>query len=237
MTSPLVPVTRAIGRLCDEQKSTFRCDKSVATLRARFYIQNIMKMITRADIKGPALYKGFRDDFRKRVIELKRARRVSVGDRVTLLFENRHTLILQIEEILRAEGITEDSKIQDEIDVYNAIMPHDDSLSATLFLEVPPDADARAELDRLIGLDEHVVLHIGEHAVRAAFEPGRSTDERISAVQYTRYPLDEPARKALLTEGTAIAVEIDHPHYRHRTDCDEATRASLAGDYLPATRA
>ena len=190
-----------------------------------------MRLITRADIKGPALYAGFRDDFRKRIIELKRPRRVSVGDRVTLVFENRHTLLFQIEEMLRAESITEDDKIQDEIDIYNALMPHDDSLSATLFLEVPPGADPRVELNRLVGLDEHVILHIGDHAIRAAFEPGRSTDERISAVQYTRYPLTPRAKAALLAEGTAIAVEIDHPEYEHRTDCDEATRASLAADY------
>ncbi|MCG8420172.1 MAG: DUF3501 family protein [Proteobacteria bacterium] len=190
-----------------------------------------MRLITRADIKGPALYRGFRDDFRKRIIDLKKPRRISVGDRVTLVFENRHTLTFQIEEMLRAESITEDDKIRDEIDIYNALMPTDDSLSATLFLEVPADANPRSELDRLIGLDEHVILHIGEHAIRAAFEPGRSTDERISAVQYTRYPIGSAAKQALLTEGTAVAVEIDHPNYRHRTPCSEATRASLAADY------
>ena len=75
------------------------------------------------------------------------------------------------------------------------------------------------------------MLHIGPHAIRAAFEPGRSTDDRISAVQYTRYPLTADARAALMTPGTPIAVEIDHPAYRHRTECPEALRASLAGDY------
>lgn len=190
-----------------------------------------MRLIQRHDIKGPALYGPIRDDFRKRIIELKRPRRISVGDRVTLVFENRLTLLFQIEEMLRAESLTTDAQIQTEIDVYNELMPSADSLSATLFLEVPPGADARAELDRLIGLDEHVVLHIGDCAIRAAFEPGRGTGERISAVQYTRYPLSEAAKQALVTAGTPLAIEIDHPGYRHRTDCSEATRASLAGDY------
>jgi hypothetical protein len=190
-----------------------------------------MKLIQRHDIKGPTLYGPIRDDFRKRIIELKKPRRVSVGDRVTLVFENRHTLLFQIEEMVRAESMTTDEQIQAEIDVYNQMMPTDDSLSATLFIELPPDADARAELDRLIGLDEHVILHIGEHAVRAHFEPGRSTAQRIAAVQYTRFPLGAEARRALLTEGTELALEVDHPAYRHRTVCSEATRASLAGDY------
>ena len=189
-----------------------------------------MKPLARSDIKGPGIYAGIRDDFRKRIIEIKKHRRVSVGDRVTLVFENRHTLIFQIEEILRAEAITSPEAIQAEIDTYQPLMPTDDSLSATLFLEVPPDADPRAELDRLIGLDEHVVLHIGPHAVRAEFEPGRSTDERISAVQYTRYRLTPEARTALTTPGTPLRLEIDHPEYRHATELSEDVRASLARD-------
>ena len=193
-----------------------------------------MKHITRADIRGPALYQGFRDDLRKRIIALKKHRRVIAGDRVSLVFENRHTLLFQIEEMLRAESITGEAQIQDEIDVYNALMPTDDSLSATLFIELPTDVDKRAELDRLIGLDEHVVLHIGPHAIRADFEPGRSTHDRISAVQYTRYPLSPEARAALLAPGTRLALEIDHPSYRQLVELSEETRASLAADYASA---
>jgi hypothetical protein len=112
-------------------------------------------------------------------------------------------------------------------------MPTDDSLSATLFLEVPPEADARAELDRLIGLDEHLVLHIGPHSVRAEFEPGRSTDQRISAVQYVRFRLPAEVQKALLTAGTPVEIEVDHPQYRHRAPASEEMRASLAADLAP----
>jgi hypothetical protein len=191
----------------------------------------LTRPITRGDIKGPALYGPIRDDFRKRIIELKRPRRVIVGDRVSLVFENRHTLQFQIEEMLRAEGITSDAGIAAEIDVYNALMPDASSLSATLFIELPTEADAVVELGRLVGLDEHVVLHVGSHALRAAFEEGRSTADKISAVQYVRFPLDAAAKAALATPGTPIAIEIDHPAYRHRVELGEDTRASLADDY------
>jgi hypothetical protein len=194
-------------------------------------MSSLVRPIARRDIKGPALYGPIRDDFRKRVIELKRPRRVLVGDRVALVFENRHTLTLQIEEMCRAENLTRDEQIEAEIEVYNQLMPTETSLSATLFIELPQETDPYQELHKLVGLDEHVVLHIGPHAIRAAFEPGRATTDRISAVQYTRYPLTSEARAALLTAGTPLAVEVDHPAYRHRTDCPEALRASLAGDY------
>jgi hypothetical protein len=194
-------------------------------------MSSLVRPITRRDIKGPALYGPIRDDFRNRVIALKRPRRILIGDRVALVFENRHTLTLQIEEMCRAENLTRDDQIEAEIEVYNELMPTESSLSATLFIELPRDEDPYEALGKLVGLDEHVVLHIGPHAIRASFEPGRMTGERISAVQYTRYPLPPEARAALLVPGTPVAVEIDHPAYRHRVECSEALRASLAGDY------
>jgi len=192
---------------------------------------SLVRPITRRDIKGPALYGPIRDDYRHRVIALKLPRRILIGDLVSLVFENRHTLTLQIEEILRAESLTAEPQIESEIAVYNELMPDESSLAATLFIELPPDADAYVVLKQLVGLDEHVILHIGPHAIRAAFEPGRSTDDKISAVQYTRYPLSPEARTALAMPGTPIALEIDHPNYRHRVVCTEEFRASLAADY------
>jgi hypothetical protein len=187
--------------------------------------------ITRADVLGPALYTPIRDDFRRRVMELKKHRRVSVGDRVTLVFENRDTLRFQIEEMLRAESITSEAGIQAEIDVYNSLMPDEQSLSATLFLEIPRDEDAKVALPRFVGIDEHVTLVIGPHRVRAAFEPGRQEEDRVSAVQYTRYPLSQEVLAALRTAGTSLAIEIDHPNYRHRHELGDEVRASLSADY------
>lgn len=190
-----------------------------------------MRPITRGDIKGPAIYAGIREDFRNRIMELKRPRRVIVGDRVSLVFENRHTLLFQIEEMLRAESITSEDGIRGELEVYNALMPTEQTLSATLFIELPTDADPYVELARLVGLDEHVLLHVGTHPLRAAFEPGRSTDDKISAVQYLTFPINSDAKAALKTAGTPVALEIDHPNYKHRVALGEDTRASLAKDF------
>ncbi|MGE5181731.1 MAG: DUF3501 family protein [Acidobacteriota bacterium] len=192
---------------------------------------SLVRPITRRDIKGPALYGPIRDDYRKRVIELKAPRRVIIGDRVELVFDNRLTLTMQIEEICRLENLVTDEQIQPEIDLTNELMPTEDSLAATLFIPVPPEEDARVALRALVGLDEHLILHIGPHAIRAAFEPGRSTEERISAVQYARFPLSTEAKAALQTPATPVAVEIDHPSYRYRVECPDALRASLAADY------
>ncbi len=192
---------------------------------------SLVRPITRTDIKGPARYAPIRDDYRHRVIELKKARRVIIGDRVELVFDNRLTLSMQVEEVCRLENLTRDDQIEAEIALSNELMPTESSLAATLFIPLPPEADARVALRELVGLDEHVILHVGPHAIRAAFEPGRSTDERISAVQYARFPLSPEARADLMKPGTPLVIEIDHPNYRHRVTCSEALRESLAKDY------
>jgi hypothetical protein len=191
-----------------------------------------MSKITRRDILGPSRYSPMRDEFRKRIIALKKHRRVIAGDRVSLVFENKDTLVFQIEEMLRAEQISDESGIQAEIDVYNSMMPDAGTLTATLFLELPrgSDVDVRAELGRFVGIDEHVTLHVGPHAARAEFEPGRQEEDRVSAVQYTRFPLSSAARQALRAAGTPLALEISHPNYKMRVELSEDMRASLAKD-------
>jgi len=81
-----------------------------------------MKKISLDDIKGLAAYEKIRDDFRQRIIELKKKRRIPVGDKVSLVFENRDTVIFQIQEMLRAERITDLDKVRDEIETYNSLI-------------------------------------------------------------------------------------------------------------------
>lgn len=189
-----------------------------------------MRKLTRADIRGPKLYEAIRDDLRKRVIEVKRVRRVSVGPQVTLVFENRTTMIFQVEEMCRAEKIEAPDKIQEEIDIYNRILPDDGQLAATLLVEITDEAEIQPTLDRLVGLQDHVWLVIGGRRIRAEFDPEQFAADKLAAVQYLRFSLDPEARQALATPGTAVALAIDHPRYRHEAALGEASRASLAQD-------
>ena len=66
-----------------------------------------MKKVDLDDISGNAAYEKVREKSRQRVIELKRRRRISVGDQVSLVFENRDTVIFQIQEMMRAEKISD----------------------------------------------------------------------------------------------------------------------------------
>lgn len=189
-----------------------------------------MRKLVLSDILGPARYAPVRDELRQRVIELKRARRVSVGPQVTLVFENRDTMRFQVEEMCRAEGITADDKIQFEVDTYNKVLPEDGQLGATLFIEVQSDAALRRTLDALVGLQHHVWLIVDGQRAQATFDPDQFTTDKLAAVQYLKFPLDEKARAALARPNADLRLAIDHPNYQHEARLSEATRASLAAD-------
>jgi hypothetical protein len=98
--------------------------------------------IERGDVLNFFEYEKVREEMRRRVIALKCARRVAVGPYVSFVFENRDTLLFQIQEMCRVERITDDAKIQAEIDVYGALLPRPGELSATLMIEMVVDHPA-----------------------------------------------------------------------------------------------
>lgn len=189
-----------------------------------------MDKLTLRDVYPPSVYEPVRDDMRKHIIALKRNRRVGLGPNVTLVFENRATLIFQVCEMLRAEHIVEPARIQDELDVYNSILPEPGQLSATLFVEITDEKDIRPTLSRMVGIDAHVALVAGGERVPAEFEAGRSEAERISSVQYVRFRLSSAARHALGDPAATVELVSDLAGYSHRTVLDPATRQSLASD-------
>jgi hypothetical protein len=191
-----------------------------------------MRKLTRADIRGPQLYAAIRDDLRKRVIELKRARRVSVGPQVTLVFENRATMIFQVEEMCRAESISTPEKIQEELDIYNRILPDEGQLGATLLVEITDEDQIATTLERLVGLQDHVWFVVGGERIKGEFDPEQFAADKLAAVQYLKFSLPPSARGALSSPGTAVALSIDHPNYRHEARLNEASRASLAEDLV-----
>ena len=76
-----------------------------------------------------------------KIIALKQRRRISLGPLITLVFENRETLQFQIQEMIRAERIIEPAKVEDELDVYNELLPAANELSATLLIEITEAGD------------------------------------------------------------------------------------------------
>ncbi|MBZ5553518.1 MAG: DUF3501 family protein [Acidobacteriia bacterium] len=197
-----------------------------------------MKKLTVDDVRNLYEYEKIRDEFRRHIIALKQHRRLPVGDKVSLVFENRETVKFQVQEMIRAERMVDERRIQDEIDVYNQILPDADELSATLFIEITTPSDIKPELDRFQGLDQGdcVFFEMGGLArVFGRFEEGHSKEDRISAVQYVRFPFTREEQSWFRDPTVPVALVIDHPNYAARTSLTAEQREALARDFEGAS--
>lgn len=189
-----------------------------------------VRKVTLDEIIGLTRYEAERAEIRSRVIAMKRHRRVPVGDRVTFVFENHDTVWFQIQEMLRAEHIVDLDRVREELEVYNELIPEPGELSSTMFIEITDQAKIREELLRFLGIEERVTLELGSDVVVGLFEPGRSREDRISAVQYVRFRCPAHAAAVLEDPTQTVRLRIDHPHYRHAVDVPLEVRKSLAED-------
>ena len=185
--------------------------------------------LTPKDIWPNPVYEAARHELRAKVIALKEIRRVKLTGEVTLVFENRETLRFQVQEMLRAEGISSPAGIQEQLEVYNEMMPGEDHLQATLFIEVTDEARIPEVLHRLVGLEESLSLRFGAHAVRASFETGRTDGQRVSAVQYVQFKLEGGVRADFLGASEA-QLALDHPGAKASVTLSTATLSSLKSD-------
>jgi hypothetical protein len=178
-------------------------------------------------------YEKVREEVRRRVIAMKRQRRVPVGSYLSFVFENRDTVLFQIQEMCRVERITDDARIQDEIDVYSAMLPGPGELSATLMIEIEDKEQIQPVLDRFMGIDtgQRVWLQIGkEFAVSGEFEAGRSDEEkgRLSAVHFVRFAFPPEAIRAF--KDADVWLVVDQPGEKARTQLSADTKAALLED-------
>jgi hypothetical protein len=198
-----------------------------------------LEKIALGDVRNLVEYEKVRDAMRQKVIETKVHRRVSVGPSLTLLFENRDTVLFQIQEMVRAERIVDDARIQDEVTTYNALVPDPGELSATLFIELPElihmsQEDVRRTVNRFQGIDRGgVALHVGPHSLPARFEEGHSSEEKLAAVHYLRFRVPQEAAR-LLESGAEARVVVEHPNYKAAAVLPAAVVAELARDLRPA---
>jgi len=189
-----------------------------------------MRKLDVQDLWPLPIYEGVRDQFRREVIAAKQARRVAVGPVVTFVFENRLTVKFQVQEILRAERIVAEEQVREELEGFNTMLPDKGELSATLLVELAgSDREVKAALARLSGLGDHLWLETAGRRTRGIMEAGRDDGQRVSAVQYVRFPV---AAAAAFAKGPA-AIVIDHSAYSYRQELSETVRAELARDLVP----
>jgi hypothetical protein len=192
-----------------------------------------MPRLSRESLLTLEAYAKARKNFRAQVIAHKRDRTVHLGEHVTLIFEDEITMRYQVQEMLRAEKIFEEAAIQEELDAYNPLVPDGRKFKATMMIEYEDEAERRAALAKLKGVEDRAWVRV------AGFEPvfaiadedlERENEEKTSSVHFLRFELSE-AMAAAMKRGAALAMGVDHPAYQATLDAvASSTRTSLVKD-------
>jgi Protein of unknown function (DUF3501) len=190
-----------------------------------------MKPVTREELLDLAAYERIREAFMRSVLERKRPRYVKLGPNMTALFENRDSVLFQIQEMLRTERITQEKAIAHELETYNALVPSDRELSATLFIEYQDREERERMLVAMAGLEDKFRLRVGDELLPATPDERGSDHERTMAVHYLKFALTDAAIAALKAGSAAVALEVAHPAYTASSPLSPATLQSLRDDF------
>ncbi len=191
-----------------------------------------MKSIAADTLMNIIEYEKVRHKYRQDIIAYKKNRRISLGPNVMLTFENEKTLTFQIQEIMRAERLVHDEQIQEEVDVYNTIMPPENGLSATLFIEVVEEEKIRPVLNKFIGLTDHQTLYldINGEKVYAEFEQGREEENKISSVHYVQFLFSNEQKNNFTDSESETKLGIDYKDYKYTETVPDGLQRSLCED-------
>lgn len=192
-----------------------------------------MPRIVRDSLLSLEAYARERNDFRAKVIAHKRARTVHLGDHVTLIFEDELTIRYQVQEMLRIERTFEEAGIQDELDVYNPLIPDGDNLKATMMIEYPDVGERARMLAKMKGIEDRVWMQAeGCKRIFAIADEDlpRENAEKTSAVHFLRFQMDDETL-ASLKYGVPLAIGVDHSVYTAAYEpVGPKIRASLVAD-------
>jgi hypothetical protein len=190
-----------------------------------------MRKLTLHDIKDLREYERERDAFRAEIIAAKRQRRIALGDLMSIVFESAATMRFQIQEMARAERMLRDEQIAQELETYNELIPEDDELSGTLFIEIDDEEALHYWLPRLVGIHEHLRFVVAGDTIT-----GRGEDlERLTradttpTVHYLKFRFT-PEQQRAFADGP-VRIVVDHPEYDVDVELTGAQRDELVGDF------
>lgn len=193
----------------------------------------MMKKLSRDDLMSLEEYSEARVAFRSEVMDHKRDRRIDLGTNAALYFEDSLTIRYQVQEMLRIERIFDAAGINEELDVYNPLVPDGSNWKATFMVEFPDEDERRAMLQKLIGVEDRVYVQVdGQERVYAIADEDldRSNEQKTSAVHFLRFELGS-ADVASLKNGAMLAAGINHDSYTVEiSPVAESTRHSLLAD-------
>jgi len=168
---------------------------------------------------------------------LDRYRRVRIGSSLTLLFENRQTLWFRLQEVLRIARLSEPAHVQQELDLYNRLLPRRQRLQAALLLKVN-EQRVREELAAWQNLrGEELCLHLGDSRYPSNLITCRPEDRCIGTAHWVQFVVDERGREQLADFDRPAYFAVKRANYRHDSaPLGEEVRQSLLDDLQMSDR-
>ena len=183
--------------------------------------------VKRSEISDYQTYEENRGDTKSKIFEIKKHRRVHLGENLTFLFENHETIKYQIQEIMRVEKIVKESAILEELNTYNSFLGNSGELACVLLIEIEEESDRKPLLENWMGMEKciYILDEVG-NKIFAEHDPTQVGDRRLSAVQYLKFVIKEPP----------IAIGCTFDELAGETELTKEQRNALAED-LSATLA
>ena len=191
-------------------------------------------LLKREDLFSLEEYAEQRSNIRKNVMNVKKLREVNLGEHIRLLFENHQTVQYQVQEMLRIEKIFEAAGIQDELDVYNPLIPDGSNLKATMMIEYTDVVERTEALSNLIGIEKSIYFQVGNHQNVYAIcneDLERETDEKTSSVHFMRFEFEQ-TMIADFCKGINVKIGVSHPNYDCEIILEQRVKDQLNQDFM-----
>jgi len=189
--------------------------------------------IQKNDILPLEIYTKQRKGLRKKIVEFKKNRRVSLGPYATFYFESYETMLAQVQEMLYIEKGGDD-QLKDELTAYNPLIPNGKELIATLMFEIDNPVSRATFLGKVRGIEEKVFMKINGDIINATPEEDvdrTSAEGKASSVQFIHFKFNEEQIQKFKSGQTQIEIGINHDEYSHSTKLNDETIKSLSRDF------
>ena len=192
------------------------------------------RKIEKKDLIPFESYKKNRKEFREKLIEFKKNRRISIGPYATFYFESFETMLGQVQEMLYIEK-GGDNQLNDELVAYNPLIPKGKELVATLMFEIDDPTLRLDFLNKVGGIEEKVYIKISGEKIQAVPERDldrTSAEGKASSVQFVHFKFSDEQIKKFKDPKSEILIGIDHILYNHVVKISKENKNSLVKDFI-----
>lgn len=168
--------------------------------------------IAREEILPPDIYSKQREQANADAVKRTKSRRL-ITKTFSFLFEDKYTVLNQINEMVFLENITDREEVDRLIEVYSEQIPGDRELSVSMFIEFEDEKQMVKEIPKLAGIEQMVYLTFDGNELRGIPEEGRSTEVLESTLQYLKFQFPESLLEKFLSSRN-VYIETRHKTYQ-----------------------